>query len=171
MPHDTSDIRRQIFEMRLGSTVNIVLKPQMIDTAQELRDYPVSERKCYFRNEHRLKYFQEYTPNNCELECEVDLILEKCGCLLISVESKKHFSYDFLKANYAFFFSKERKGIDICGFGSRPNCFWIIQLDLVQRNHEPCNCLPSCTTITYDADVYVAPLNMTDPSKFENELN
>jgi acid-sensing ion channel, other len=80
MPYDTPNVKTKLLEIRMGSTVNVILKPKMITTAEELRDYPISLRKCYFSNELQLKYFKEYTPTNCEIECEVDRILEICGC-------------------------------------------------------------------------------------------
>jgi acid-sensing ion channel, other len=91
MPYDAPEMRTKFQELRLGSSVNVVLKPKMITTAKELQHYPVSERKCYYSNERPLKYFNQYTPTNCEIECEVEYILEHCGCLPIYIESKNNF--------------------------------------------------------------------------------
>jgi acid-sensing ion channel, other len=91
MPLEYPEVRTKNLEISIGSAVNVILKPKMITTAKELQHYPVSERKCYFDNERRLKYFNQYTPSNCEVECEVDYILKECGCLPIYIESKNHF--------------------------------------------------------------------------------
>jgi hypothetical protein len=73
---------------QLQSQWTLVLSPKSILSSEELRQYSDASRKCYFANERRLKYFKQYTQNNCELECETDLVLEKCGCFLITIQGK-----------------------------------------------------------------------------------
>jgi acid-sensing ion channel, other len=135
----------------MGSAVTIILKPKMITTAKELRDYPISQRKCYFKHERRLKYFEQYTPTNCEIECEADKVLEKCNCLPIYIES-------------------DTDGIATCGFANFKSCLEVVKLELVGTNFGTCNCLPTCTTVIYDAEIVVTTLNMSISSKFQEEL-
>jgi acid-sensing ion channel, other len=88
MPHETPMISTSFYNIRLEDSVTIVVKPRMMTIAKELLDYPIEIRKCYLKNERRLKYFSQYTQNNCEIECEVDIVLDKCGCFKIFIESK-----------------------------------------------------------------------------------
>jgi Amiloride-sensitive sodium channel len=74
----------------MNESKTFTVKPKVMSTSDELKHYPVDERKCVFSNERRLKYFNQYTQSNCEIECEVDQVLQECGCVpVFHVEGKK----------------------------------------------------------------------------------
>jgi acid-sensing ion channel, other len=88
MPYDCPQFFKNYYSLPLEDALTFVVDPKILSTANELRGYPSEVRKCYFSNEHRLKYFQEYTTNNCKLECEVDIVLKNCGCLIFFIEGQ-----------------------------------------------------------------------------------
>ncbi|CAH1972362.1 unnamed protein product [Acanthoscelides obtectus] len=45
----------------------------MIRTSHKVRKYHPDTRECYFSNEKYLRYFKQYTPSNCRLECSTNL--------------------------------------------------------------------------------------------------
>jgi Amiloride-sensitive sodium channel len=61
----------------------------MMTTAEELKNYPKSQRKCNFSQKPTLKYFKQYTQTNCEIECEVNYIVKYCKCHPLYIESKQ----------------------------------------------------------------------------------
>lgn len=67
---------------------SITIRPEVVRTADSLRNYPPNARGCYYPNERMLKYFKEYTQRNCELECLTDHTLENCRCVKFSMPRK-----------------------------------------------------------------------------------
>ncbi|XP_055390287.1 pickpocket protein 28-like [Condylostylus longicornis] len=69
-----------LFSSGTESRVNI--KPIIQVASQSLRNYNPNIRKCLFPNEGNLTYFRQYTRKNCQLECEANILYNKCGCIL-----------------------------------------------------------------------------------------
>jgi acid-sensing ion channel, other len=90
MPYESPQFTTIYLHARMNFSTTYVLKPTMMVTSAQLRAYPVGVRKCYFSDEHRLRHFNYYTQTNCEIECEADFILEKCGCSMIIYDGKLH---------------------------------------------------------------------------------
>jgi hypothetical protein len=53
----------------VGMKLNVWIKPDIIQTDDDLRSFDPDERKCYFEGERNLTYFKVYTKKNCESEC------------------------------------------------------------------------------------------------------
>jgi acid-sensing ion channel, other len=94
MPHEIPKISTSFYNIRLGDAATFAVKPRMMTIADDLQDYSIDIRKCYLKNERRLKYFTQYSQSNCEIECVVDMVLEKCGCFLIFIESKTNIDHN-----------------------------------------------------------------------------
>ncbi|XP_055692300.1 pickpocket protein 28-like [Lutzomyia longipalpis] len=122
----------------------IMLKPHLIQTSDKLRSYEPSGRQCYYEAERYLRFFRVYTQLNCEMECVTNYTLTKCGCI-------------------AFHLPRLR-GIEICG-PAKIQCYRDAVEDLnnvavdgvkgLEADEETpnCNCLPSCTYLTYDSEI------------------
>lgn len=54
-------------------------------TDKYLRKFSPHFRKCYFENERKLKFFKIYSKPHCELECNINQTLRKCGCAYIAM--------------------------------------------------------------------------------------
>jgi acid-sensing ion channel, other len=87
MPYETPMLSTSCYNVPLEGSVTFLVKPKMMVTEDKLRDYSVESRECYFSNERHLKYFEQYTQSNCEVECEANLTLQYCQCSLIFIES------------------------------------------------------------------------------------
>uniref|UniRef100_A0A1B0DLX5 Uncharacterized protein n=1 Tax=Phlebotomus papatasi TaxID=29031 RepID=A0A1B0DLX5_PHLPP len=160
-PDDVPQIARQFFSVPLKKEIMVSVKPSMITTSEGLRAYnPIrltkrsmhffqmftnsfrSRRQCYFNHERQLKFFRNYTQKNCELECFSLFLLKECGCV------------KFHMPRYA--------DTPICGSG-KILCYQKSIGDLVLKTLEEslqnnytnsdCNCLPTCTSIAYDAEI------------------
>lgn len=168
-PVEMPRVSQQYFRAPLNQEVVVAIKPDMMTTSEGLRDYSAEDRHCYFPDEKHLKYFQVYTQRNCEVECLTNHTLEKCGCV------SYHMPHDQATA--------------LCGSGSTI-CVHNAQAEMLARevemdiesfededsdsesvsatnikNKERCNCLPACTSISYNAESSQADFNW--PKVFE----
>ncbi|KAL4705736.1 hypothetical protein ACJJTC_018335 [Scirpophaga incertulas] len=50
--------------------------------SDEVKQLPVSSRKCYLEDEHKLRFFREYRNSDCDQLCLVTGVEQACGCLL-----------------------------------------------------------------------------------------
>ncbi|RZF44499.1 hypothetical protein LSTR_LSTR002272 [Laodelphax striatellus] len=74
-----------------------------------------SLRKCYSRDEVKLKFFDHYTLENCNIEADMELMIEKCNCLLTRYPNQgfvkdctvyNSFCYHSLGIDYSFYHKK-----------------------------------------------------------------
>lgn len=89
--HSPSDIpkgRTQYVRAPTDQEVVISLTPKYIKTQEELREYSIDDRECFFQNERKLKYFKSYTQENCNLECVANYTFKLCGCAVFHMPSE-----------------------------------------------------------------------------------
>lgn len=123
------------------------VKPNMITTSDGLLEYAPERRQCYFNNERSLQFFKVYTQSNCELECLANFTLARCNCVKFSMprtnetkicSQKEVECYD--QAENGLMLEELEQSL---ASGSGVNKLGITN----------CNCLPSCTSINYDAEI------------------
>ncbi|KAL1130433.1 hypothetical protein AAG570_011681, partial [Ranatra chinensis] len=62
--------------------INFVqVRPKVYTVDERLKKWKPKERGCYYQRERRLSHFKIYTQRNCDLECEANATLKKCGCV------------------------------------------------------------------------------------------
>lgn len=59
----------------------MTVTPEITQSDDDLRNVAPEKRRCYFEGEKKLKYFQNYTQRNCELECLSRYTLWACDCV------------------------------------------------------------------------------------------
>ncbi|XP_054267290.1 pickpocket protein 28-like [Macrosteles quadrilineatus] len=147
-PAEIPQIGESYFRVPLDSEIVLSVKANMMTTSESLLNYSPNKRQCFFPFERYLKYFKVYTQNNCQLECLTNYTLHQCNCVK--------------------FYMPRSANTQICGAGQK-NCT-INALDslniqqITEAMHEldfegKCNCLPSCTSILYDAETSQAPFD------------
>lgn len=57
------------FQLQFGELAELLIKPKMTITEEDLRDYSLERRNCFFDGEKHLRFFKQYTKYNCEQEC------------------------------------------------------------------------------------------------------
>lgn len=87
-PGDIPQTSHQKIFVPAGQLVTISVKPQMMETSEQLRNYLPSRRQCYFNNERYLRFFKIYSENNCMTECLANYTMQQCGCNVFSLPSK-----------------------------------------------------------------------------------
>jgi hypothetical protein len=116
--------------LNLGSTLRSFVSGISYKTNENLRKFKPNIRNCYFENERELKFFTNYTKNNCDFECMTNFTLKTCGCV--------HFSMP------------RTKNIRICGLKDG-NCYFNAINFWMQNSSTkfPCDCFPSCNYVKY----------------------
>ncbi|KAF5270643.1 hypothetical protein FQA39_LY01381 [Lamprigera yunnana] len=154
-PAETPRVSEQYFRASLNQEVVVTIKPDRMTTSDGLRGYTPESRQCYFANERFLKYYRIYTQKNCEVECLTNITLQLCNCVA--------------------FYMPHESSTKICGSGSalcmkEANAEMFnkeIKVGLEKNKYakERCNCLPSCSSLTYNAESSQADYNW--PKVFE----
>lgn len=127
---------------------------------ESLRRYQPEKRQCYFDNERKLKFFKQYTTDNCFYECLVNYTLQTCGCVKFSMPRQN-----------------DTQICNVTKLRCHMNAFvdWPDKDPASQESEFPCNCLPPCNAIYYEQlriDVYdpqstYTKLNFKNTSKYE----
>ncbi|XP_058826840.1 pickpocket protein 28-like [Topomyia yanbarensis] len=142
-PNDYPRVQKNFVLVTLARDITIAVRPLIVRTADALRSYSPKRRQCYFSWERELKFFRIYSQSNCELECITNFTLKICGCVKFSMP----------RSNGTRMCSTwEMK----CVLGAQPK---LLKKYAQQRLKNlgnfavPCNCIPSCTALLYDAEI------------------
>ncbi|XP_070507655.1 pickpocket protein 28-like [Chironomus tepperi] len=109
----------------------IAIKPFVITTSEDLRQYHPKIRHCYFENEKKLEFFRHYSQSNCEYECYIQRLMSTCGCVV--------------------FYMPHISGTRICQSSTEKSCHCDFRENYGQL--KDCDCLPSCNSVTYDTEI------------------
>lgn len=93
LPNEMPSIRKNVFYFSAKNYGKFWTRSIFIDTAPELYDYDPHLRQCFFNSEHKLRFYRQYTKNNCELECLVNFTHSRCGCVHFAMPSKEPFTF------------------------------------------------------------------------------
>jgi amiloride-sensitive sodium channel len=142
--------RNDFTELQYGTQLDVEITPEIIKTDMNLKKLSPNERGCYFDKEKKLKFFQIYSLQNCELECFANIIYQKCGCLPLTLP-----------------YNRAQK-IPLCksyGVYAQESCASITRASLLNSKYfsfdQNCSCLPLCDSTTYHVKYY--------PEYFKND--
>lgn len=107
----------QYFRAPLNQEVVVAVKPDMMTTSDGLKDYDPHRRQCYFPKERYLAFYQNYTQQNCQVECLTNYTRKKCGCVAYHMP-RKFFNLSVSSFSIFFWISLDEEGTEICGSGS-----------------------------------------------------
>ncbi|XP_037940845.1 pickpocket protein 28-like isoform X1 [Teleopsis dalmanni] len=154
-PDDVPHVSKDFVRIPTGKEVLIAVKPNMITTSIGIDDYHPLRRQCFLHNERQLRFFKIYTQSNCELECLANFTLEKCGCVKFSMprslytpvcNEDKIYCYD--RAENDLLMSEFTEGLKHTAFNF--------------RGPTKCNCMPACTSLTYNAEISQANFDLEE---------
>jgi acid-sensing ion channel, other len=89
-PNSVPKMEKHYFRVPLEQEVIATISLSVTTHSDELRQLAPNERQCYFHDERQLKFFKEYTQENCELECAASYVKEHCGCVRFNMPSKRN---------------------------------------------------------------------------------
>ena len=154
LPNEVPRFSKQFTKIAFNRQVLINLVPEVVITSDVLKSYKPDVRKCYFDGEKSLKYFKSYTKSNCDLECLTNFTQLTCGCVMFGMPFDNN--------------------TEICSFESKDcsslsESFWLnkklnhyLEKELFRDKQmlngsnissTDCNCLPSCSSIVYKAEI------------------
>ncbi|KAG4078929.1 hypothetical protein HA402_010881 [Bradysia odoriphaga] len=130
----------QYFRIPVGQAVRASIKPNVLRTTKSLTGLHPQRRQCFFNFERKLRYMKTYSKRNCEMECLANYTLGFCGCVKFSMPHDR--------------------STPICGI-AKVNCYIEAEMDLLEdsdtietsKKINSCNCLPACTSISYDTEI------------------
>lgn len=134
-----------MYKVGMNQQMAIIIKPPSIITSDNLKDYPISKRKCYFEGERNLNLFRFYSQSNCELECLVHIMYKKCGCVDYWMPRLPNIPDCRLNRT---FYNANCSSDDIEYAVQEERVKTIVDTD----GRLECNCLPNCNSIQYEAD-------------------
>uniref|UniRef100_A0A336M0C7 CSON006509 protein n=1 Tax=Culicoides sonorensis TaxID=179676 RepID=A0A336M0C7_CULSO len=115
--------------------VTFSIQPTVIYSDTEIQTaLAPEERGCYFANERYLRFFKEYSQNNCELECLTNATLI----------NGRYF-------NCVLFWMPRTSDMHICSFEDYVSTPATVSIAANAINS--CNCLPDCISISYEVKV------------------
>ncbi|XP_041782297.1 pickpocket protein 28-like [Anopheles merus] len=151
-PGEYPQVSMRNMRIPFGHEISIALKPQMMITSQSAADFSWEKRQCFFNHERYLRYFNIYNQENCELECLTNVTQAICGCVRFSMPR-----------------SNDTKVCPLSMFHCMSDVKWIVyDIDDPERpvNEEitamvdRCNCLPACSSISYDVETTQTTLDL-----------
>ncbi|XP_049870120.1 pickpocket protein 28-like isoform X2 [Pectinophora gossypiella] len=125
-----------------GQVSSIALKFSMVMTSDSLEGYSPDIRQCYFPSDRQLRYFRIYTPNNCRLECRSNHTFSKCNCVWYHMPHND--SRQICVSDWDT--SCMKQSLDELSVAE-------LEANVDGINASACQCLPSCDSVQYDAEI------------------
>lgn len=147
LPCEIPQFDKQYYRFPLEKSATMIIRPTMIDTELDLKNYDIHERHCYFENEKKLNFFKNYTRSNCELECLAEFTRRECQCI--------HFSMPRFRGDKVCdqsqtkCFEEAKKKLSIMNMENSLRT----SKTYSDRGHIACDCLPACTSLQYEGEI------------------
>ncbi|CAO1363398.1 unnamed protein product [Diamesa hyperborea] len=159
-PGELPRLSVQFYQVPLKQQVLMTVSPQVITTAEGLKSYTAESRQCYFNHEKQLTFFKTYTQSNCELECLTDFTFRMCGCVKFSMPHDNVTPVcDRTKVDYSSY-PNEEAVIEELEYNYDKEYSDEEEEDEKELSKEQkkdiksqCLCLPSCTSVKYEAEI------------------
>ncbi|XP_037915201.1 pickpocket protein 28-like [Hermetia illucens] len=142
-PDEFPAANKQYIRASFRKETNLIIKPTLMTTADNLRDSPWQSRHCFFADERYLRFFKTYSQDKCAFECLTNYTYAKCNCVKFSMP--------------------HTKDMPICQ-AADIQCYYQAEDDLLRNEFEfelsgkskdftSCNCLPACTSLKYEVEI------------------
>lgn len=168
LPDETPQMTKNFFHLSMDANVMVAIKPDVMTTSERLRSYEPNRRQCYFQSERYLKFYRSYRQRNCELECLTNYTLQRCGCVKFSMpradgtpvcgaarmQCYNEAEDELQRAEFVQGLATPRPPVDATRLSAEQ-----------EANSAGCNCLPDCTSITYDAEMSQTLFSWTEVYK------
>lgn len=171
-PAEVPQVSKDFYSIPLQKQTTVSVKPHMIYSSKNIKDYDPNSRQCFLKHEKKLKFYKVYAKSSCELECLTEKTLFSCGCVKFSMPHDNHtkvcdsskldcvyeadHNYTINELEYKLL--KKQLKIDLKHGRITQGDEKFKQL----KHMQSCNCLPSCTSLRYDAVISQTDLNEND---------
>ncbi|XP_055843976.1 pickpocket protein 28 [Episyrphus balteatus] len=134
------------FLVRHKQELIVQIYPVYTTTSKGVRKLNPEMRQCFFNSERYLRFFKHYSESNCQFECLTNFTIAKCGCVKFSMP--------------------QPEGIRVCSHSdiacyheAEDDLLKVQQMEIQQSLKDSamlksgCNCLPGCTSLSYNFDI------------------
>ena len=142
-PTEVPRFSKDYYHIPLKKTVQFSVNPEVFKTSDGLKSYKPEVRQCYYDGEKPLKFYKVYTQSNCELECLSNYTQRLCSCTKLG-HPHGHGTKMCSSMNEACYSAAE--------FNWMSGILTQKTNDSQPRFNE-CKCLPSCTSLEYNAKI------------------
>lgn len=151
-PTETPAIKELGLYLAPGQETKFLIQVQKLDSTPEIKDIAVDRRKCAFDSEGGLLFYETYSKQNCEMECQAAKYIEYCGCI-------EH----YMPRIYT--------NASLCGLKDL-TCTGIINF-FAESNSQTCaeKCLPGCFELTYTPISFSVPFSVSRVGVKDQFLN
>lgn len=87
-PFEVPQVWKKYYYVASKQSVDFIISPRVTTASSGLESLTSDVRRCFFRSERSLKYFQIYTQQNCAFECLSNFTFAECGCVKFSMSSE-----------------------------------------------------------------------------------
>ncbi|XP_076376992.1 sodium channel protein Nach [Megalopta genalis] len=163
-PYDYPDFDSSAELVTTQTYAFLTVKPKETYATENVRELPVSERRCVFADEwqeakpyysERMYPFARYSYQNCLTQCRANVIKTKCGCVPYYYPQNEtrvcNFKdIDCLEA-YKFWYITAWPGVDLS-----PKILPIANINMMKM---PCSCKTDCNFYLYSVEKSEGILN------------
>ncbi|XP_073819625.1 pickpocket protein 28-like [Musca autumnalis] len=142
-PSDVPMLSKRFVRISPHKEVVITVKPILLTTSDGVANYSPEKRECYMDGERYLRFFKVYSARNCEMECLTNYTLKECGCVKFSMPRSADMPICAEDKISCYVQAEDRMLLE--HFGS--------------SDKDPCNCMPSCTSLDYDVEISQSEFN------------
>ncbi|XP_055847294.1 pickpocket protein 19-like isoform X2 [Episyrphus balteatus] len=144
------------YHLRVNTDNEIILQPQLTVAHQELKDFPLSFRKCLFEHEKSTRFFipgLDYHLWNCKIQCYQDYLIKFCNCTIPLFFNLNGISARECTASDYICVYKNRETFSS---GTDPKIEQFVEPAELVRGIS-CPCPPSCTSLTFPIHLNTIP--------------
>nr|XP_034834374.1 pickpocket protein 28-like [Maniola hyperantus] len=168
--HTPSDLPRpsqQYIRVPIYQGVTIAFTATLEFTSDGLEVFTPFGRQCYFEDERSLAYFKLYTQSNCEYECLTNFTYARCGCVHFSMPHGP----DMAVCNVGSLKCMNKAEMELSTMDIEDEGSGNVTIQEAIQIADACNCLPACTSITYDTEVVQTELHEVERHSYEFKNN
>ena len=128
-----------------GYKTIITVKPISVVSDTNIKDLPVSSRKCRFEHEipENMTFFKSYSVSSCNFDCMLKYSTEQCMCI----------PWDLPRPD-------NNSNIPICD--NAGNFCFHTKLSNYTFLGSSCSCLPTCNSLKFSFTKDTSPINLDD---------
>lgn len=162
-PIEIPEMSKHFYRIPFKKLTTIMVTPDNIYASKVIKNYDPISRQCYFDYERELKFFKTYAKSSCELECLADQTLTLCGCVKFSMpRDSKTPVCNLSKLDCAYDAERSYMTRELQRQLLNKQLKFELKHGIISKKDkrfkklkqmESCNCLPSCTSLDYHAEI------------------
>lgn len=93
MPGEAVKMSQNYFQLPPKTRNVFIIYAEWTRVGDTLRRFKPNQRKCFYTDERRLRFFKIYTKTNCEVECLANFTKNLCACVNFAMPSMHNYVF------------------------------------------------------------------------------